>query len=131
MIKGEQACQINLVNWIKYTFESAKKDLYHFANERKCTPQHGRILQRMGVQAGVADLFIGIPRHGKGGLWLEIKIDKNQLSPAQKEFLERQIQNNFAAACCWDLDACMRVVGNYFADDVQTGYFDQVIYQKS
>ena len=131
MLKDEQICHLNVMNWLRQIHPEAEENSYHFANERKCTIQQGRLLKRMGVKRGVADVFIGIPKQGKSGLWVEIKVEGNYPTKEQKDFLARQVKNGFAAACCWDLDACIRVIGNYLADEEIIGYFDEVIYQKS
>lgn len=130
-MKPEDICQINVMNWIAQVHPKIAKSAFHFANERKCTIQQGRLLKRKGVKRGVADVFIGIPKQGKNGLWVEIKVDDNRPTQEQKEFLELQVENGYAAACCWELDACIRIIGNYLSDDTMEGYFDYVIYQKN
>lgn len=131
MLKAEQICHINAVNRIRFEHPEIKEDIYHFANERKCSIQQGRTLKRMSVQPGVSDLFIGVPRHGKAGLWMEIKVNDNYATKEQKTFLEKQVKNNFAAACCWELEGVMFVVKQYLSDESINNLFDQVIYQKS
>ena len=53
----EQIDHINIVNWFNYQFPELSEDLHHFANERTCSVQQGRILKRMGVKRGVSDFF--------------------------------------------------------------------------
>ncbi len=85
----------------------------------------------MGVKKGVSDLFIPIAKHGKAGLWLEIKVGNNYPSKEQKEFLSKQLKNNFAAACCWEFDAVCRVIHQYLSNGSNDELFNQVIYEKS
>lgn len=40
-------------------------------------------LKKMGVKPGVLDLLFPLPRRGFHGLWIENKIGRNRLSPAQ------------------------------------------------
>ena len=47
--------------------------LYHIPNERKCTPQQGARLKRMGVKSGVPDLHLPVARGVYHGLYLEMK----------------------------------------------------------
>ncbi len=129
-IKPEQALQINVINWLAYQYPNITDDVYHFANERKCTIQQGRLLKRMGVKRGVADLFLGIPRHGKSGLWVEAKTVGHYPSPDQKEFLQRQVNNNFAAACCWEFENITTIFKKYLSADDLSEYFNNVIYLK-
>ena len=114
-------------------YPAIEANTYHFANERRCTIQQGRLLKRMGVKRGVSDLFIAtpMPQHHKYGLWIEIKCAKNTPTKEQKAFLEKQIQNNFAAACCWEIDAVIFVAEKYLSKKTINGYFDKVIYQKA
>jgi hypothetical protein len=48
-----------------------------------------RVARRMkgeGVRAGVWDIFVPIPRNGCPGLWLEFKVGRGKLSPAQQDW---------------------------------------------
>lgn len=131
MLKKEQVCNINVINWLRENYPQVEKLTIHIANERKCHVIEGRILKRMGVKKNVPDLLIPIPMHGKGGLWIEIKVENNNPSQGQREFLEEMIKNNFAAACCWGFESCQQVLNCYLTNNVITNYFDNVIYKKS
>ncbi|MES2133166.1 MAG: VRR-NUC domain-containing protein [Bacteroidota bacterium] len=78
--------QIKVVNWVK---QQTDLPCFHFAGERKCNPIYGSVLKSMGVTAGVADLFFMRSDKNKEykGLWLELKVGKNRLTDAQKDFL--------------------------------------------
>ena len=52
--------------------------LYHIPNERKCTPQQGARLKRMGVKSGVPDLHLPVARGVYHGLYLEMKTGVRQ-----------------------------------------------------
>lgn len=130
-MKDEQICQINVINWLRNKYPEIEKLTYHFANERKCSIVQGRLLKRMGVKRGISDLFISVPRQNRNGLWLEIKVKNGKLSEEQKEFLESQVKNNFAAACCWDLEAVISVVSNYLSNNDFSMQFESVIYKKT
>ena len=54
--------------------------LYHIPNERKCTPQQGARLKRMGVKSGVPDLHLPVARGVYHGLYLEMKTEKGRVS---------------------------------------------------
>lgn len=130
MIKAEQACQINVINWMRHTYPLEESNTFHFANERKCSIQTGRLLKRMGVKSGVADIFISLPRHEKHGLWVELKVDDNYPTKEQKAFMERQFKNGYAVACCWELDAVKKVISNYLSDCCDSSYFDSIVHEK-
>jgi hypothetical protein len=131
MLKKEQICTINFINWIRENYPLLEDSTIHIANERKCSVIEGRILKRMGVKKNVADLLIAYSRHSKGGLWIEIKIEKNKPTDGQKRFLENMVRNNFAAACCWGLEACIQVLTIYLTYNSNDGYFDNVLYIKN
>ena len=114
-LEPEQIDQINLMNWIKHNYPEIAEDTYHFANERKCTIQQGALLKRMGVKRGVSDIFIPIPRKGKSGLWIELKVGKGQPTKEQKEFLARMIVNGFEAVCVWGWEAAKEIIIAYFS----------------
>ena len=67
-LQREQIQHINVVNWFTYQYPDLTEDFHHFANERRCSVQHGRILKRMGVKKGVSDFFLAIPCKGYHGL---------------------------------------------------------------
>lgn len=95
-MKPEEAAQINYMAWMKHHYPQYAEDIHHFANERYLHDvggsqyMVGKKLKRMGVTKGVSDIFVAIPRNGKAGLWLELKVGKNTLSTEQKLFLQRK-----------------------------------------
>ena len=116
-LKPEQIDHINLVNWFNFEFPDYKKDFHHFANERACSFQQGRLLKRMQVTAGVPDFFLAIPIPSDGfhGLWLELKVGKGKLSPEQSDFLARKIQRGYAAMAAWGFDAAKEIILSYLS----------------
>ncbi len=116
MLKQEQIDHINIVNWFNYTYPDLEEDLHHFANERRCTVQEGRLLKRMGVKKGVADFFLAIPMNGRSGLWIELKVGSNKPSPEQMKFLARKILRGFDAACVIGAQAAKELISTYLKD---------------
>lgn len=64
-------------------------------------------LKRQGVKKGVADIFVPYARHGKYGLYIEMKRRKGgRLRPEQKEFINDMTEEGYATAvCCGAADA--------------------------
>jgi VRR-NUC domain-containing protein len=116
MTQHERIDHINTVNWFKHHYPELDADLHHFANERRCTPQEGRILKRMGVKRGVPDFFLAIPHKGKAGLWIELKVGDNKPSKEQKEFLARKLERGYEAVCVWGTTAARDVIAAYLKD---------------
>lgn len=69
----------------------------------------------MGVKAGVADIFIAVPRAPYSGLWIELKAGMGKLSPAQQRFLERMIERGYMAVACWGFENAQHVIKQYLA----------------
>ena len=90
-MQPEKVEHINVVNWFAFHFPDLEEDFHHFANERRCSVQEGRMLKRMGVKKGVADFFLALPQEEFHGLWIELKAGKGRLSKEQEQFLNRKI----------------------------------------
>ena len=113
MLKPEQIAQINIVAWFKHNYPEYAEDISHTANERKCSLVEGKILKRMGVTAGHADLFLAVPANGKCGLYIELKVGDGKLSKEQKAFLARKIMRGYEAVAVWGADAAKEVIKTY------------------
>ncbi len=109
----EMVDHINVVNWFSYQYPQLADDLHHFANERRCSVQQGRLLKRMGVKRGVADFFLAIPMNGYAGLWIELKVGKGKLSVEQSEFLARKNERGYIATACWGFEAAIETIKAY------------------
>ncbi len=58
----------------------------------------GRMLKLTGMENGVADCFLSVPRGGYHGLYIEFKSPTGMLSPEQKTFLgDVEAQGYFTA----------------------------------
>jgi hypothetical protein len=115
-LKEEQIHHINLVNWFNYNFPELEEDFHHFANERQCSIQQGRTLKRMGVKKGVADFFLALPKNGKAGLWIELKVGKNKPTKEQSAFLARKIARGYEAVCVWQEIGAKEIILTYLYD---------------
>ncbi|MEQ9892071.1 hypothetical protein [Pectobacterium aroidearum] len=73
--------QAALIEWADKTVIDGIKIgnyLLHISNEGKRVPKAARDARRLGVRAGVPDLFLALPRGGYAGLWIEMKVKKQQ-----------------------------------------------------
>jgi hypothetical protein len=131
-LKPEQVIQVNLINWFNSEFPELADDLHHFANERKCSQAEGRLLKRMGVKKGVADLFLALPtfwlnsesKYYFHGLWLELKTEEGRLTGEQFDFLQRKRERGFLAVCTKGFEAAKQTIlvylHGYIADKDKT-----------
>jgi hypothetical protein len=99
-----------------YEFVKQCTDLpfLHIANERSCSIQQGMILKRMGVRAGVSDIFI--PRANKTlhGLWIELKFGKNKLSSSQLKFINEMIAEGYGAFVAYGAEEAILVIKSFY-----------------
>lgn len=112
----ERIDHINTVNWFEHHYPDLRDDFHHFANERRCTPQEGQMLKRMGVKKGVYDFFLAIPANGKHGLWVELKTGNNKPTKEQIEFGERKKIRGYEAFVVYGTDSAREVIKSYLKD---------------
>lgn len=88
----------------------------HFPNEGRRTKRFGKLLQDMGMRAGVSDLFIAMQKHEFGGAWIELKSSRGYASQFQKDFLQDMSQQNYFTAICWSIDEAINTIKWYCFD---------------
>lgn len=111
----EDSLQILVMDYIFYKHNAIWDDTYHFAGERRCSPLYGHILKRKGVKAGVADIFICVPRGTFHGLWMELKCGKNKPTESQKSFLSRMTLRGYLCGCLVGFEASIAFLEAYLA----------------
>jgi len=63
--------------------------LIHIPNEGKRGPKAAKDAKRLGLRAGVSDLFLALPRGGYAGLWIEMKSVDGVTTEEQEKWLLR------------------------------------------
>lgn len=86
----------------------------HIANQRKCSPVEGRLLKRLGVRAGVSDLFFPRSNDSYKGLWLELKTSVGKPSDLQLEFLAGMIKEGYAGKVCYGAEQAIEVIKRFY-----------------
>ena len=105
---------IKTFDWIR-TRPDIEPFAWHTANERKTSPQAGRLLKRMGVKAGIADIFIAIPNPIYHGLFIEMKVNNGKLSKEQRQFIGGMNSQGYMALCCYSYESARSEIENYIA----------------
>lgn len=110
---SETSVQIAVMDWVRAQGESVSNYVFHIANESPRTVIYGALLKKMGMRAGVSDLFIAIPTQKYHGAWIEIKQGKNKLTKSQKYFLESMSKKDYYTAVTYGVDETIKVINNY------------------
>ena len=127
MTYSEDQHQINVIKWKQQPSIMAKWPemalLFHIPNERRCTPQQGKQLQRMGVRRGVPDLFLPVPRGPYHGLWIEMKTESGHTTGDQDWWGERLLGQGYMWEVCHGWESAVRVLEWYMS--LPTGDADE------
>lgn len=108
---AEQIEQIKVMDWIRH--HKLDDVVFHVANERTCSPQHGSILKRMGVKSGVSDLIVARPSKSFHGAFIELKAIKGKPSSSQLKFLMDMDAEGYFTAVVYGADEAILVIRNY------------------
>lgn len=113
----ENRHQMAVIKWSQQPSVRQKwpelKLLFHIPNERKCTPQQGKLLQLMGVKRGVPDLCLPVPRGKYHGLWIEMKNETGKASDDQKWWGEQLTAQGYLWCICHGWDTAVRALEWY------------------
>lgn len=102
MKRQEQSEQIQLISWCEWQGGRYPilRRIYHIPNGGKRTRVEAAIFKRMGVKAGVPDLFLPAGENGKHGLYIELKSDTGRPSKAQLDWVEYLMREGYEVAVC-------------------------------
>lgn len=107
--RTQKAC----VWWFRLQYPNLAGLLFAIPNGGARDAVTGRMLKEEGVLAGVADLFLSVPRHGLHGLYIEMKTEKGVVSYKQKEFAANVTHMGYGYEVCRSADDFRRVVSAY------------------
>ena len=117
-----------VVKWSQQEAIRAKwpelKLLFHIPNERNCTPQQGKNLQRMGVKRGVPDMFLPVPRGIYHGLYIEMKTERGTPTKEQKWWGEQLQEQGYMWCACKGWESAVSLLEEYL--QLRTGGFECV-----
>lgn len=93
--------------------------LLHIPNGGTRHPAEAVHLKRMGVKAGVPDLFLPYPVLPFHGLWIEMKSETGRASSLQKEWIEKLRAFGYAAYVCVGFKAGQDCLVSYLEGKIQ------------
>lgn len=112
----EHEYQAQVVSWFNLQYPMFQGLLYCIPNGQNVGPVAGKRLRRMGLVAGVPDLFLSIARQDKHGLYIEMKSAKGRLMPHQAELHARLREQGYEVMVCKSFDAAQETISNYLND---------------
>lgn len=86
----------------------------HIANERATSPTKGAMLKRMGVRAGVSDLFLPRKNNENSGLWIELKSELGRASVAQMNFIKEMKAEGYSAEVCYGAQEAIDLIKSFY-----------------
>lgn len=111
MYSQEDLMQVQVIEYIK---QCTDLPYFHIANQRQTSPAHGAKLKRMGVVAGVSDLFIPRSNGKQHGIFIELKSPGGRVSEAQQKFLSQMITENYGAHVCYSAQEAILIIKSFY-----------------
>lgn len=111
IIANERSVQIALCKWINLCTDLP---VLHIPNEGKRSKISGALLKKMGMLRGASDLFIPRATEKYHGLWIELKVGKNQATDSQRAFIEKMKSEGYQAIVCHGLDDAMMAIKKHY-----------------
>ena len=107
--------QICLMQWAAAQSDKFPKLslIFHIPNVGKRNACEAAQFKRMGVKAGVPDLFLPVPRGGCHGLFIELKAPRGKVSDHQRGWLESLKASGYAVSVCYGCDEARRDILRY------------------
>lgn len=115
-VASEAQEQAAVIDWWRFAHKKygvPEVALLHIANEGTGSVVRGRSQKKQGVRAGVADLFLSVPRGGRAGLWIEMKRKNGQVRSEQREFLNQMQELGYDCAVCRGAEAAREKIHAY------------------
>lgn len=109
----EHNLQIHCIAWFDMNYPGYRQLLFSIPNGELRHPRVAVRLKQEGCRAGVADLFLSIPRSGKHGLYIEMKGADGKQSKEQKAFETSVIKEGYAYKLIDNYDVFISLVDRY------------------
>lgn len=88
--------------------------MFHVPNGGSRNLIEAKNLKKMGVRAGVPDIFLPVARGGFHGLFIEMKrADGGRLSGSQAEYIQKLRMQGYQAVVCKGFDSAVSVITAY------------------
>jgi hypothetical protein len=109
----EDALQAACVRWFRIQYTRQAILLFHIPNGGKRSGREAKMFQRMGVVAGVADLFLSIPGKSSHGLYIEMKRKGEKQRDSQLLFQQQVTAQGYDYVVCDSIETFINAVQNH------------------
>jgi hypothetical protein len=113
---NEQNTQRLVVAWFRDRYPEYKRLFFHIPNGGKRNAVTAKQLHDAGVVAGVPDLMLALPRHGFGGLFLELKTTRGALSSDQRTMQAELVDAGYAVETAYGYEQAKDFILEYLGD---------------
>ena len=90
--------------------------MIHIPNGGKRNAREAARFKRMGVKAGVSDVFLPTAANGYHGLWIEMKSEQGTTTANQKRFLKAMNKRGYQAVVCHSWEEAVAVIVEYLGE---------------
>lgn len=109
----ESDLQIACVQWFRMQYPVYSDVFFAIPNGGKRNVITATILKKEGVLAGVADIFLDVPKKGFHGLRIEMKTPKGTQQNTQKAFQAASEKQGYKYIICRSIEQFMDEINNY------------------
>lgn len=118
-VPSEYAEQTQLFRWarlINTPLGRLSQFMFAIPNEGKRTLAMAAKLKAQGLRAGVPDVMVALPLHGKPGLFIEMKRTKGgKVSDKQQEWLDRLARAGYVTTVAHGAEEAQEIINDYLA----------------
>lgn len=114
-MKGEDLEQATLIQWcnLQSCKYSELKLIFAIPNGGYRNKAEARKLKATGTKSGVPDLFLAVPRNGKYGLFIEMKVGRNKCTDNQKKWIRNLLEQGYEVKVCYSCEEAIQVIKKY------------------
>ena len=109
----EAQAQKDFFIWLEYQYPELRGCVFSIPNGGKRDKREAASLVKQGLTRGVLDIFCAIPNNKYHGLFIELKIGKNSLTPNQKQMMYRFLSKGYACRVCYGWEQAKEVFEEY------------------
>lgn len=120
--RSEHTEQVALFNWCKLMEQRHLQLALIFAipNGGKRHISTAKRLKASGTKSGIPDIFLPVAnRHGKHGLWIELKVGKNKPTKNQLWWIHSLRAEGYAVEVCYSFQESQAAIINYLELEVR------------